>query len=130
MVQRTADYLSQVLRDFYSSVDETEFLGAEAVLDGTLFGAEAGIPEERCKHDFSSIFNSRLSSSVNIYMDYSFSEFTFTAGSVVPQSMEVFDLMSDAISPTYIEEVVRTFTGTPFDSTTEVFFSASETTFP
>lgn len=49
MVQRTADYFGRFFRDFYSSSDETEFLRAEASLDGTLFGSQAGIPEARCK---------------------------------------------------------------------------------
>ena len=108
MLQRTSDYFETVFADFYANNPDVDFLGIESAIDFTLYAGEAGRPEER----------------FNIYINFSFSDLTFTEDSIPPTTAEALDILYSAISPTYILEVVRTFEGTPWVSTSEVFFAA------
>jgi hypothetical protein len=110
MSRRITAYFNDTFTGIYATDPNTEFLDVVSSNDFSLYGTAAGIPEAR----------------FNIYMNFDFSDFTFTEASVVPTSAEIFQIMRDAITPDFIIDVVRTYTGTPFDSTNEVFFSASE----
>jgi hypothetical protein len=89
---------------------DTEFVSIDSSIDFTLYGAAAGIPRPE----------------FNIYMNFDFSNFIYTETSVVPTVAETFDILRSSITVDFILEIVRTYTGTPFESTNEVFFAASE----
>jgi hypothetical protein len=110
MLRRITAYFKDTFTGIYATDPNTEFLDVVSSNDFSLYGAAAGIPEAR----------------FNIYMNFDFSDFTYTEGSVVPTNAEIFQIMKDAITQDFIIQVVRTYTGTPFESTNEVFFAASE----
>lgn len=110
MLRRITAYYKETFTGIYATDTDTEFLDVMSSNDFTLYGADAGIPEAR----------------FNIYMNFDFSDFTYTEESVVPTNTEIFQIMKDAITQQFIIDVVRTYTGTPFESTNEVFFAASE----
>jgi hypothetical protein len=89
---------------------DTEFISVDSSNDFTLYGDAAGIPRPE----------------FNIYMNFDFSNIIYTETSVVPTVAETFDIMRSSITQDFILNVVRTYTGTPFESTNEVFFAASE----
>lgn len=107
MFQRITTYFKDFLTGYYATDSDAEFLDLVSSLDSTLYGDEAGIQDPR----------------FNIYMDFDFSNFSFTDESVVPTSAEMFQIMSEAITADFILEVVRTLTGSAFESTNEVFFA-------
>jgi transforming growth factor-beta-induced protein len=114
MVLRTSGYFDYVFRDRFTSDPTIKFLGTKAASDFTLYGAEAGIPEER----------------FNIYINFSVSEVMFANDSTVPDVSVLFGIMMDSISGSaganYITSAVQAYTGSPFESTNEVYFAASQ----
>jgi hypothetical protein len=116
MLRRINEWFQMTFMEQYANNPETQFIGSVASNDFTLFGVNNNIPPRPA--DF------------NIYMNFDFSEFTYTENSVVPTTSEAFEIMRASITRDFILEVVRTYTGTPFESTDEVFFAASEFTQP
>ena len=114
MLLRVTEWFNMFFEEFYADDPDIEFLGAETELDLTLFGANAGIPQQR----------------YNIYMDFSFTDFIWSENSIPPSSSELFDIMRQSISTDFILEQVRTFSGSPFETTNEAFFAASDTVAP
>jgi hypothetical protein len=110
MLRRITAYFKDTFTGIYANDPNTTFLDVVSSNDFTLYGAAAGIPEAR----------------FNIYMNFDLSDFTYTLDSVVPTNAEIFQIMKDSITQQFIIDVVRTYTGTPFESTNEVFFAASE----
>ena len=84
------------------------YLGLESAIDFTLF--QQGIPEER----------------FDVYIDFSFSDVAFTLDSSAPPASETFTIMQSAITVDYIRDWVRQIKPSPFASTIEVVFAASE----
>lgn len=114
MLRRVTEWFNMFFEEFYADDPDVEFLGTESEIDLTLFGSEAGIPQER----------------YNIYMDFSFTEFIWSEDSIPPLNSELFDIMRTSISTDFILQQVRTFTGSPFETTNEAFFAASDTVAP
>lgn len=112
MLRRITAYYKEAFTEFYANDPDTEFLDVVLSNDFNLYGTAAGIPEARS----------------NIYMNFDFSDFRFTEGSVVPTTAEIFAIMFDATvtNVDFVFQVPRSYTGTPFESTNEVFFEASE----
>ena len=110
MLRRITEYYKEIFTGIFATDPDTVFLDIISSNDFTLFGDAAGIPEAR----------------FNIYMNFDFSDIIYTEESVVPTNQEIFTIMEEAITQDFILEVVRTYTGTPFESTNEVFFAASE----
>jgi hypothetical protein len=111
MVNRTNTYFQGYFDTYFANMPNVMFMGVESTSDFTLYGAAAGIPEAR----------------FNIYINFSFSVLTYSESSMPPTSAETFKIMKDSITPDYILNVVRTFTGSPFESTNEAYFAASTT---
>jgi transforming growth factor-beta-induced protein len=114
MLMRTSGYFDYVFRDRFASDPSIKFLGTKAESDYTLYGTEAGIPEER----------------FNIYINFSVTEVMFANDSTVPEVSALFEIMKDSISGSaganYITTAVQAYTGSPFESTNEVSFAASQ----
>ena len=109
---RINDWFEAQLTAFYTNVNRTDvqFLGTESSINCTLFGGSNNtIPPRRDEF--------------NIYMNFEFFDFTFSENSNVPTTAEVVEIMIASISRDFILQVVRTYTGTPFESTNEVFIS-------
>jgi hypothetical protein len=100
----------------YANRTDVQFLGTETSNDFTLYGLNNNIPPRPAEF--------------NIYMNFNFSAFTFSETSVVPTTQEIFEIMRLSITRDFILQVVRTFTGSPFESTVEVFFAASQFAMP
>lgn len=105
----TMDYFETFLQARYADDPDVTYLGIEPALEFTLYGENAGIPNER----------------FNIYMDYSYADVIYTPESTPPNPAETFVILRDSISPEYILDYVRAASGTPFVSTNEVVFRAS-----
>jgi hypothetical protein len=116
MLVRINDWFEQQFEELYANNPDVEFLGAESSNDFTLYGLNTGIPPRPAEF--------------NIYMNFDFTEYTYSETSTVPTTQEVFEVMRQSITRDFILEVVRTFTGTPFESTIEVFFAASQFSAP
>jgi hypothetical protein len=100
-------YFNESLQAFYADQGNgVMFVEVAALL--TDVGHNEGIPEER----------------FNILMTLDNFVLTFAPGSEVPNEAEAFDVVKGLITIDYILDVVRTITGTPFESVTEVFFQA------
>ena len=112
MLIRINDWFEMQFMALYANRTDVQFLGAETSNDFTLFGLNTGIPPRP--------------ENFNIYMNFDFSEYTYSESSTVPTTQEVFEIMRLSITQAFILQVVRTFTGTPFESTVEVFFAASQ----
>jgi hypothetical protein len=112
MLVRINDWFEQQFEELYANRTDVQFLGAESSNDFALYGLNNDIPPRPAEF--------------NIYMNFDFTEYTYSEDSVIPTTQEVFEVMRLSITTDFILEVVRTFTGTPFESTNEVFFAASQ----
>lgn len=112
MLTRINDWFEMQFTAIYANSTDVQFLGAQTSNDFTLYGLNNNIPPRPAEF--------------NIYMNFDFSEYTFSETSNVPTTQEVFEIMRLSITRDFILQVVRTFSGTPFESTVEVFFAASE----
>jgi hypothetical protein len=112
MLSRINDWFERQFMEQYANNPDVQFLGTETSNDFTLYGLNNNIPPRPAEF--------------NIYMNFDFSEYTYSETSVVPTTQEVFEIMRQSITRDFILEVVRTFTGSPFESTIEVFFAASQ----
>jgi hypothetical protein len=113
MNNRTAAYFETVIRDYYANSTNVTVSGVTSEINGTLYGAAAGIP----RHPF------------NIYINFSFA-FTYTQDSIPPDAAQTFAIMKQADLVKYIFQVVRTFTGSPFQSTKQIHFAACQRSVP
>lgn len=114
MMSRTNKWFSDAFANFYANDPDTDFIRSESGVDETLYGADAGIPEER----------------FNIYIGFNFTDLVYSIDSELPETEETFDLLEAQISREYILEVVRTYVGTPFERVNEVWFAAVEKDVP
>lgn len=110
MMTRTNKWFSDAFTEFYATDSDTDFIRAESAIDKALYGADAGIPEQR----------------FNIYIGFNFTDLVYTIDSVLPETKETFDLLEAQISRDYILDIVRTYVGTPFERVNEVWFAAVE----
>lgn len=110
IAERTADVFYKHLADHYSANDTNpviELIGLDLVLNNTEYGA--GKPDAK----------------FNIYMDFTVS--TLYTGVSEPESPEEqIDVLEGAIDADYILNIVRTLTGTPFETVNELFFGPLE----
>jgi hypothetical protein len=116
MLRRINGWFEMVFMAQYANNPDVQFIGSEASNDFTLYGLNMEIPPRPA--DF------------NLYMNFDITDFTYSENSVVPTTAEAFEIMRASITRDFILQVVRTYTGTPFESTNEVFFAASEFTAP
>jgi hypothetical protein len=116
MLSRINGWFEMRFTEVYANDPNIQFLGAETSNDFTIFGLNNQIPPRPAEF--------------NIYMNFDFSEFTYSEQSMVPTTADVFEVMRSSITQDFILQVARTYTGTPFASTIEVFFAASELTAP
>jgi hypothetical protein len=106
MLRRITEYFVDIFTAMNDA--DTEFVSIDSSIDFRLYGDGAVIPR------------------FNIYMNFDFSNFIYTETSVVPTVAEIFDILRYSINQEFILDIVRTYTGTPFESTNEVKFAASE----
>ena len=109
----TIQYFEEVFGLLYNSsnpgadvVSSTEFNSVGSEIDDTQYNA--GIPEQK----------------YNIYMSFNTEVIFSTLSTVIPTADELFDIMVDAINPTYIVNYVWQAAETPFISTQEVLMEA------
>ena len=109
----TIQYFEEVFGNLYNSSDPefggvslTVFNSVESEIDDTQYNA--GIPEEK----------------YNIYMSFNTDIIFSTLSTVIPTVDELFDIMVEAINPTYIVNYVWQAPETPFISTQEVLMEA------
>jgi len=107
IARRTNTRFKKYIEHWYKEADGVEFVDLKSEIGQTSFGEEAGIPSEK----------------YNIYIKFAFFDIVYSADSDIPGKEETLKLMKNAISKNFIEEVVRSFAGTPFESTTEVWFA-------
>jgi hypothetical protein len=106
-------YLSQTFADNPDEFPNVELLYTFTEPDFTEFGDSANVPADLCD------------GRCNILVVFKLTDFSYTVDSLPPDPSVTFELMREAISPEYILEAVRPLEGTPFESTTEVFFGYS-----
>jgi hypothetical protein len=107
MNRRITAYFSDAVLSLYADDSNIEFVSIDSSNDFTLYGAAAGIPSPR----------------YNIYMNFNYTDVTYrttTGLMVVPTVAEQFFDLKNSITVDFILDVVRTYTGTPFESTNEV----------
>lgn len=107
MVNLTTSFYIDTLTTKYANDPAVNFIGAESVLDYTLY--QQNIPAER----------------FNIYMDFSYTDLIYSADSTPPNAAESFVILRDSINEDYILKYVRSATDTPFVTTNEVTFRVS-----
>jgi hypothetical protein len=113
MNRRITAYFSDDLIRLYADDSNIEFVSIDSSNDFTLYGAAAGIPRPE----------------FNIYMNFNYTDVTYrttTGLMVVPTVDETFGDLRNSITVNFILQVVRNYTGTPFESTNEVIFAASD----
>lgn len=116
MLFRINQWFETQFASFYANSPKVQFIRAETSNDFTLYGVNHNIPPQPANF--------------NIYINYDFTAFTFSASSNIPTTQEVFEVMRLSFTQRFLLEVVRTFTGYPFESTVEVFLAASQFTTP
>lgn len=109
VVASTEEYFNEFLSAELEGDPNFTLVGLEFILDFTLFGDEAGIPEDR----------------YNIYLDFTAVDIHFTLDSEPPSRRELFGLITDGITSEYLINYVLTLTGTPFAQVTETFMAVS-----
>jgi uncharacterized surface protein with fasciclin (FAS1) repeats len=114
MLNRTSNYFQRYFETYYANDPNVEFVSIKATTDFTRYGPDAGIPEAK----------------FNIYINFALTDLTFTADSTPPDAKALFDILAASTSGqdgvTYILTEVQTFTGSPFETTNEVFLAATE----
>jgi hypothetical protein len=112
MLNRTTNYYQRFFEARYANNPTQMFVRIDSLTDYTLY--QAGIPEAR----------------FNIYINFNVTRLEFTEGSVAPTTAEVFQIMREAVNGVtgqkYILEEVQTFVGSPFESTNEIYFAATQ----
>jgi hypothetical protein len=108
MVNLTETFFNSVLSAMFANDPARMFVRVDMNLADTMF--QASIPAER----------------FNIYMEFDSAALVFTPDSTPPTAEEAFALLRDSISQDYIVQYVRSAMDTPFVSTNEVVFRASE----
>jgi hypothetical protein len=110
MLNRTSNYFQRYFENYYANDPNVEFVSINATIDFTRYGPDAGIPEAR----------------FNIYINFALTDLTFTADSTPPDAKALFDILAASTygqdGVTYILTEVQTF----FETTNEVFLSATE----
>jgi hypothetical protein len=112
MVNLTESFFNAALSAMFANDPARMFERVDMNLDNTLFNSS--IPADR----------------FNIYMEFDTAALVFTPDSTPPTAEEAFALLRDSISQDYIVQYVRSATDTPFVSTNEVVFRASEMQIP
>lgn len=107
MVNLTASFYDTFLTEFYADMPDIMFIRVEPSLDFTLY--QAGVPDPQ----------------FNIYMQYETVEMVFAPESTTPTSEDAFSTLRESINQDYILSYVRSLTDSPFFSTNEVIFRAS-----
>jgi len=113
MANLTTLYFEEVLGTMYSNAEPdfgvvsfTKFDSVVSSIDSTQYNA--GIPEEK----------------YNLYISFETEVVFSTESTIIPEASELFDIMQEAISPTYIVNYVWQLPESPFISTQEVLMEA------
>ena len=93
MLVRINDWFELQFTTRYANDPNVQFLGSETSNDFTLYGLMNNIPPR--PNEF------------NIYMNFDFSEFTFSETSTVPTTEEVFEILRSSITADFILQSVQ-----------------------
>ena len=114
--QLTTLYFEEILGAMYNNADpdfgvisSTTFDSVESVINETRYNA--GIPEEQ----------------FNLYISFETDIVFSNDSSIIPNAMELYDIMVEAINPTYIVNYVWQAPESPFISTQEVLMNVTGT---
>jgi len=112
--QLTTLYFEEVLGAMYNNADpdfgvisSTTFDSVESVINETRYNA--GIPEEK----------------FNLYISFETDVVFSNDSSIIPNATELYDIMAEAINPTYIVNYVWQAPESPFISTQEVLMNVT-----
>jgi hypothetical protein len=109
LLDATTEYFNTYFQQYYANNPNVHFLSVEPKIRYTMY--DAGFPEER----------------FNVFIEFSSADFHFSSDSKVPSPNRLFNIMKGSMTPEFILEYVREVT--PFESTVEVLFGDSGSTF-
>ena len=113
MIARIRNWFETAIKTEYSD-QNIKLLDMKLVNDFEVYGLNKSIPPR--PEDF------------NIYINFDYADYLFkdkrADGSELPSPADLFKVIRRSITTDFILDAVRTYSGTPFESTNEVFLAA------